>query len=191
LPSISKEIPVKRFLIALALVIPSVASSSQAIPFDQRGPMVSLTTSAVYLGQYEPFNHSRTLFGWSAVPDVSVTRRLGIQAEVSNLYMRSVSPGENRFILAAGPRYRFPYSTRFKIMPFLFGEGGKIRTSEPFNPHILWDPMFKAGFGFEYHVSRRLSLNLVPGEVLGEHLPDGTWDDSYGARAGVTFHLLP
>lgn len=179
----------KRFLLALVLATPSIAFS-QAIPFDQGGPFISFTASAIYIGMYEPANHSRTLWGWSASPDVSVTKRLGIQGEVADLSMLSVTPGQSRLMISAGPRYRFPYVQRYKVMPFVFGEGGKIRTSEPYLPHILWDPMYKVGFGFEYHVSRRFSLTLVPGEYLGEHLPDGTWDDSYVARFGIAFHVL-
>lgn len=79
-------------LLALLLCIPTL-SHSQAIPFEQRGPLVSITASAVNISHYDLNGHSRTLWGWSATPALRITSRWGLQGDVSNSSVRSVYPG--------------------------------------------------------------------------------------------------
>ena len=100
----------KGSLIALLLALPAVVYS-QAIPFEQRGPLVSVTASASYI-YGEPQNstgHNVSLWGWNAAPDVNVYKGLAMQGDFGNYYMSSVYPGQNRLVLAAGPRYNFAW----------------------------------------------------------------------------------
>lgn len=176
----------KRLLLAVLLTIPTL-SYSQAIPFEQRGPLVSLTASAVNISHYNPIIHNRTLWGWSVTPEIRLTSRFTMQADLSNSYMKSVYPGQNRLFIAGGPRYNFPLMHR--VRPFVFGEGGAIKTNAQGSSVKTWIPVATVGLGLEYVVSRHLALTLVPGEYLGEKEDDGTWTHSFAARAGVTFNF--
>jgi hypothetical protein len=176
----------KPLLLALLLTIPTL-SYSQAIPFEGRGPLVSFTAGAVNINHYNPINHNRTLWGWSATPEIRLTSRFGLQADVSNSYMKSVYPGEYRLFIAGGPRYNFPLIHR--VQPFAFGEGGEIKTNAQGSSVKTWIPVATVGLGLEYVVSRHLALTLVPAEYLGEKEDDGTWTHSFAARAGFTFNF--
>jgi hypothetical protein len=175
-----------RFLIAALLALPSLAYS-QAIPFDRKGPVASLTDSAVYVFNDAQYGHNRSLWGWSAVPEVNLTSHFGMEGDFASLYMRSVYPGQTRFLMAAGPRFTF--APRSKVTPFVFAEGGEMRLSSQRSLSKDWNPAAKGGFGFEYRVSRGIAMTLVPGEYLGQYQDDGSWNHSFTTRAGLTFNL--
>ena len=174
------------FLIAVLLAFPSLAYS-QAVPFDQRGPLISITDSAVYVFNDAQYGHNRSLWGWSVVPEINLTKHFGMQADFVSLYMRSVYPGQSRFIMAAGPRWNF--APRSKVTPFVFAEGGEMRLTAQRTLLRDWNPVIKGGFGFEYRVSRSIALTLVPGEYLGQYQNDGSWNHSFTTRGGITFNL--
>lgn len=176
----------KPLLLAILLTVPAL-SHAQAIPFEQRGPLVSLTASAFFQAHYNQGNHSRTLWGWSATPEMNLTRRLGVQADISDSYMRSVNPQQNRLIIAGGPRYNLPLV--YRLAPFVFAEGGAVKLTQQGSSGNEWIPLATVGLGFEYVVSPRLALTLVPAEYLGQKEDDGTWTHSFAARAGLTFNF--
>jgi len=176
----------KRFLIAALLALPSIAYS-QAIAFDQKGPSGSLTESAVYVFNDAQQGHNRSLWGWSVVPEWNLTKHFGMEGDFVSLYMRSVYPGQTRFIAAAGPRWNF--APRSKVTPFVFAEGGEMRLSAQKSLVKDWNPVGKGGFGFEYRVSRGIALTLVPGEYLGQYQDDGSWNHSFTTRAGLTWNF--
>jgi hypothetical protein len=175
-----------RLLIAVVLALPSLAYS-QAVPFDQRGPIASLTTSASYIYGEPQVGQNKNLWGWSAVPEVKLARHFGVQAEFASYYMGSIYPGQSRLLIAAGPRYDFkPVS---KVTPFIFGEGGEMRLTFQRSLYRDWDPVAKAGVGLEYRLSRGIALTLVPGEFLAHFQDDGARTYSFTSRAGITFNL--
>jgi len=176
----------KSFLIALLLALPSLAYS-QAVPFEQKGPSGSLTESAVYVFNDAQYGHNRSLWGWSVVPEINLTKHFGMQADFVSLYMLGAYPGQTRLIAAAGPRYSF--APRSKVTPFIFAEGGEMRLSAQRSLIKDWNPVGKGGFGFEYRVSRGIAFTLVPGEYLGQYQDDGSWNHSFTARAGLTWNL--
>jgi hypothetical protein len=176
----------KRFLLAVLLAVPSL-SYSQAIPFEQRGPLISFTADAVNISHYGQSGHNRTLWGWSATPEVNLTSRFGMQADLANSYMRSVYPGQNRLFIAGGPRYNF--RPIFRLVPFLFAEGGEIKLTAQRSSVRDWIPLATVALGFEYRVSLRFAFTLVPGEYLGQKEDDGTWTHTFAARAGLTFNF--
>ena len=179
----------RRFLLAALLAVPSL-SYSQAIPFEQRGPLISFTADAVSISHYDQNAHGRTLWGWSATPEINLTTHFGMQADLSNSYMRSVYPGQNRLFIAGGPRYNF--RPIFRLVPFLFAEGGEIKATAQGSYVIKeWKPLATVALGFEYRVSPHFAFTLVPGEYLGEKEDDGTWTHSFSARAGLTFNFYP
>jgi len=179
--------PLIAILLVLPLLILPLCAHSQAIPFDQKGPVASLTESAVYDFNDAQYGHNRSLWGWSAVPEVNLTRHLGMEGDFAILYMQSVYPGQSRFLMAAGPRYTF--APRSRVTPFLFAEGGEMRLSAQKSLVKDWNPIGKGGFGFEYRVSRGVALTLVPGEYLGQYQDDGSWNHNFTTRAGLTWNL--
>ena len=179
--------------LALWLVLPSAllaeGASPPALPTASLPtPVTSITGSGVYVFDDEQYSHNRSLWGWSAVPEVNLLNHLGLQADFSDLYVRSVYPGESRFIVAAGPRYTFAPRSRFTL--FLFAEGGKMRLATQFNPARDWNPVALGGFGFEHRVTLGLSLTLIPGEYLGQLQDNGSWNHSFSARLGFTWNTV-
>lgn len=150
-------------------------------------PVASFTASYVY--QYAPdyVGADRSLMGWSATPEVNFTKYLGLQAEFTSLYMRSVYPGQNRLMMAAGPRFTFaPHS---KFTPFVFAEGGEIRATRQLSDVSDWNPVATGGIGVNYKISRGIAFQLIPGEYVGQIQDDGSWNHSFMTKAGVTFNL--
>ncbi|HEY4379739.1 MAG TPA: hypothetical protein VGN01_05295 [Acidobacteriaceae bacterium] len=176
----------KVFWTALLLAVPSV-SLCQAIPFEQKGPIASLTASGSYIDGEPQGGHRHSLWGWSAVPEIKLTRHFGMQAEFASYYMRSIYPGQNRFLMAAGPRYDFSPVSR--ITPFIFAEGGEMRLTFKNTLYRDWDPIVKGGVGFEYRLSRSIAITVVPAEYLAHNEDFGAWDKDFTARGGITFNL--
>ena len=180
-------------LLALGLMLPSAlyaeGPSSASAPTAILAPaVVSVTGGAVYVFDDEQSGHNRSFWGWSAVPEVNFIRGFGVQGDISNLYVRSVYPGQSRFILAAGPRYTFTPRSRFTL--FVFAEGGNMRLSTQYNPARDWNPVVLGGFGFEHRVTQGLSVTLIPGEYLGQLQDNGLWNHSFSARLGVTWNTI-
>jgi hypothetical protein len=150
-------------------------------------PAGSFTASYVY--QYAPdyVGADRSLMGWSATPEVNFTKYLGLQAEFTSLYMRSVYPGQSRLLMAAGPRFTFaPHS---KLTPFAFAEGGQIRSTQQLSDVADWNNVATGGIGFDYKISRGIAFQLIPGEYVGQQLDNGDWNHSFMSKAGITFNL--
>ena len=102
--------------------------------------------------------------------------------------MSGIYPGQNRLILAAGPRINF--APRRKFSPFIFGEGGEVRLTQLNLPNISdWNPVAKAGFGFDYKLTHGFAFHMVPGEYIGQLQDNGTWLHSYSARVGFSYNL--
>jgi hypothetical protein len=150
-------------------------------------PMGSFTASYVY--QYAPdlVGADRSLMGWSATPEVNFAKHLGLQAEFTSLYMRSVYPGQSRLLMAAGPRFNFaPHS---KFSPFAFAEGGEIRATRKLSDVSDWNPVATGGIGVNYKISRGVSFQLIPGEYVGQLQDDNNWNHSFMTKAGITFNF--
>jgi len=174
------------YFLVLTLLVPS-AVFAEGLP-SRPAPVGSVTESFVYVFNDAQYGHNRSLMGWSAVPEVNFTKHFGFEGDFVSLYVRSVYPGQTRFIAAAGPRYNFaPHS---KFTPFIFAEGGEMRLSSQRSLLKDWNPVVKGGFGFEHRLGNRFALTLVPGEYLGQYQDDGSWNHSFAARAGFTFDLL-
>jgi hypothetical protein len=150
-------------------------------------PVASFTASYVY--QYAPdyVGANRSLMGWSATPEVNFTKYLGLQAEFTGLYMRSVYPAQNRLMMAAGPRFTF--APHAKFTPFVFAEGGEIRATRQLSDVSDWNPVATGGIGVNYKISRGIAFQLIPGEYVGQIQDDGSWNHSFMTKAGVTFNL--
>jgi hypothetical protein len=171
-------------------------SSTQPQGFFRRGflapsvhdaPVGSFTASYVY--QFAPnyVGADRSLMGWSAMPEVNFTKYLGLQAEFTGLYMRGVYPGQNRLMMAAGPRVTLaPHS---KFTPFLFAEGGEIRATQQLSDVSDWNPVVSGGIGLNYEITRGVSFELIPGQYVGQLEDNHDWNHSFMTKAGITFNL--
>ncbi len=178
----------KSFLIAAVLALPSLAFS-QAIPFDQKGPVGSFTASASYIYGENENGNVHTLIGWTATPEVNLTRHVGMQADFSSYYMQNVYPGQSRFLIVAGPRYNF--ATRSRISPYIFAEGGEMRLTFQRTLFRDWEPMGKGGLGLDFRLSRGIALTLIPGEYMAHtNLNGAPWSQDFSTRGGITFNLF-
>jgi hypothetical protein len=150
-------------------------------------PVGSFTASYVY--QYAPNEDgaNRSLMGWSATPEVNFTKYIGLQAEFTSLYMRSVYPGQSRLMMAAGPRFTFaPHS---KLTPFAFAEAGQMRSTAQLSDVSDWNTVAAGGIGFDYKVTRGMAFQLIPGEYVGQQMDNGDWNHTFMSKAGITFNL--
>lgn len=176
----------KQLLIAALLSLPPIAYS-QAVPFYQRGPVASLTASGSYIDGEPAFGHNHSLWGWSASPEFYFNRHFGLEAEVANFYESSITPGQRRLILTAGPRYNF--DPIHKVRPFVFAEGGEMRLTFTRSTYRDWDPVAKTGIGFQYYLPRGVSFTLVPAEWIAHSLDAGGWSNDFATRAGFTINF--
>jgi hypothetical protein len=173
--------------VAALLFLPSVVHS-QAIPFYQHGPIASLTASASYIDGEPTYGHNHSFWGWSASPQFNFTRHISMAAEVDNSYESSITPGERRLFLTAGPKYTFDPIHR--VRPFVFAEGGEVRLTFTRSTYRDWDPVAETGAGFEYYLPRGLSFTVVPVEWIAHNLDAGGWENDFSARAGFTINFF-
>jgi hypothetical protein len=64
-----------------------------------------------------------------------------------------------------------------------------MRLSIEYAP-IDWNPVVKGGFGFDYKVAKHFSLQLIPGEYLGQYQDNGRWLNGFSSRVGIKFSLV-
>lgn len=166
-------------MVALLLALPIAAHA------EDQAPVGSLTESYVYAYDY---TQSYSMMGWGVVPEANLVKHFGLQGDFESLYVRNVYPGQSRLIMAAGPRYTF--APRSRVTPFVFAEGGEMRLATQYSRAVDWNPVAKGGIGLEYKVSHSFALTVIPGEYLGQYQDNGTWSNSFTARAGFTFNLF-
>jgi hypothetical protein len=176
----------KHLLLFATLLVLQPPAFSQAIAFPGRGPLGSITGTASYIFGESEGGSNHALWGWSAAPEINITRHFGMQAEIGS-YSEQISPGEKRLVLTAGPRYNF--TPVFKLWPFIYAEGGEMKLSFKNSSYTDWDPVARVGIGFEHRVSRNLSVTVVPAEYLAHNLDAGGWSHDYSAHAGFTYNF--
>lgn len=153
-----------------------------------QAPVASVAMHYNYMFQTSPYVGNRSLMGWSVVPEVNLTHRIGFQADFTSLYMRGVVVGEKRLLIAAGPRYTF--APRSLFTPFVYGEGGEMRTTTKANDVADWNPVARAGIGFDLKSHHGIGFEIIPAEYTGEKVEwRDQWNHSFSARAGVVFNL--
>jgi len=154
----------------------------------QHAPVASVAMHYNYMFQTSPYVGNRSYMGWSVVPTVYLKHGFGFQADFTSLYMRSVVVGEKRLLIAAGPRYTF--APRSHFTPFVYGEGGMMRTTTKANNVADWNPVAKGGIGFDMKGVHGIGFQLIPGEYTGEKVEwRDQWNHSFSARAGIVFNL--
>lgn len=153
-------------------------------------PVATFTASYVYRYAPDLFGANRSQMGWSAVPHVNFSKYVGLQADFTSLYTRSIYPGTNQLMIAAGPRFTFAPRSRFT--PFVFLEGGQIRTTRQNSHDSDWNTVAAGGLGMDFKTGRGkgMAFQLIPGEYVGQYMDDGTWNHSFMAKAGITFNLF-
>jgi hypothetical protein len=152
----------------------------------------NMAFSGIFTYQNTYGSSSHDLVGWGIMPELNLTRHLGIQGDFVSLYTRDVYPAISRLMIAAGPRYTM--RPLWKSSPFFFAEAGETRmsygaSSTP-RPSLGWNPTASAGVGFDLDLSPRFGIQVIPGEWTGEHFDyNGQWQHSYMARAGFVFNF--
>jgi hypothetical protein len=151
-------------------------------------PVGSFTASYVYRYAQDLQGANRSQMGWSAVPEVNFTKYVGLQAEFTGLYTSGIADTTNQILFAAGPRFTF--APHWKATPFVFAEGGEIRTTDHFSTTADWNPVAIGGIGFDYKITRSLAFQLIPGEYMATNQDNGNWSNSFVSKAGITFNLF-
>jgi len=169
----------------------TAASGGMGQSYDMVGskaPVASVAMHANYMFQTSPYVGNRSFVGWSVVPTVYLKHGFGFQADFTSLYMRSVVVGEKRLLIAAGPKYTF--APRSHFTPFVYGEGGMMRTTTKANNVADWNPVAKGGIGFDFKGVHGIGFQLIPGEYTGEKVEwRDQWNHNFSARAGIVFNL--
>ena len=151
-------------------------------------PIGSVSENFVYMYSPGQSGADRSLMGWSVVPSLTPVHGFGLQADFESLYMRSVYPGQSWLIMSAGPRFNLAPRKRFT--PFIFAEAGEARFEFQRRRNVDWEPVAKAGFGFQARLTRYFGVTLVPAEWMGLRYDyNGSWDQNFTARIGLTFYL--
>ncbi|MDE1176941.1 MAG: hypothetical protein PW789_10090 [Edaphobacter sp.] len=151
-------------------------------------PIGSVAMSYVYLFQTSPTDRNHSMMGFAVTPEINLTRHIGFQGDFTSLYVMGVDYNQRRLIMAAGPRYTFAPHSRFT--PFVYGEGGEMRSVSSQNNLVDWNPVAKAGVGIDMKVTRSIAFQLIPGEYQGERVDaSGKWNQSFSSRAGIVFNL--
>lgn len=65
-------------------------------PRREGAPVASFAGTATYVFTDGYLNHSRSLWGFTATPEVNFGKYLGLQADFTQLYMSGIYPGQNR-----------------------------------------------------------------------------------------------
>jgi hypothetical protein len=130
-----------------------------------RGPLGSVSENFVYMYAPGQYGANRSLMGWSVVPSLTPVHGFGLQADFESLYMRTVYPGQSWLSMTAGPRFNMAPRSRFT--PFVFAEAGEMRLETQYRRNVDWEPVAKAGFGFESRLTNHFGMTLVPGEWTG------------------------
>lgn len=162
-------------------------------------PIVSLSAGFSYLltDLSNDQGASKDLIGWYGIPQVNLTKHIGVLADFVSSFNEhtggsAVANGlhSNTRSFTAGPVYMLPIGK--KIVPYVFAEGGAVRTSTP--QSVTWNPAAVGGVGFNYNVSRHWAVQIVPGEYVAEDvsLPGGgdQWTNNFNAKAGIVLNLF-
>ncbi len=162
-------------------------------------PIVSLSAGFSYLltDLSNDQGASKNLIGWYGMPQMNLTKHIGVLADFTSSFNEhtggsAVANGlhSNTRSFAAGPVYMLPIGK--KVVPFVFAEGGAVRTSTP--QSVNWNPEAAGGIGFNYKVSRHWAVQVIPGEYVAEDvsLPGGgdQWTNNFNAKAGIVLNLF-
>jgi hypothetical protein len=171
-----------------AISAPQSTTTGTSPTARHEAPVASVAMHYNYMFQTTPYVGNRSLMGWSVIPTVYFTPHLGFQADFTSLYMRGVVVGEKRLLIAAGPRFTF--APRSHFTPFVYGEGGEMRTTTKANDIADWNPVARAGIGLDLKGIHGIGFQLIPGEYTGEKVEwRNQWNHSFSARAGIVFNL--
>ncbi len=140
---------------------------------------------------------SRDLIGRYGIPQVNLTKHIGVLADIVSSFNEhtgstAVANGlhSNTRSFTAGPVYMLPIGK--EIVPYVFAEGGAVRSSTP--QSVTWNPAAVGGVGFNYNLSRHWAVQIVPGEYVAEDvsLPGGgdQWTNNFNAKAGIVLNLF-
>jgi hypothetical protein len=166
---------------------PSAATSKPA-DYPREAQVGSVSESFVYAEVPGLYGANRSLVGFAVTPEINLMSKVGLQADFETMSVRGILyPDQSRIILAAGPRVSF--APLLHVNPFVYAEAGEMRLSIEYAP-IDWNPVVKGGFGFDYKVAKHFSLQLIPGEYLGQYQDNGRWLNGFSSRVGIKFSLV-
>ncbi len=121
--------------------------------------------------------------GWYGIPQLHLTKHLSLIADFTNFYNCHAHAGENVHGFTGGPAWAF--APKFHVNPFVFAEGGAVRDSKA--GAVNWNAAAVGGLGLGFKPARGVDFQVIPGEYVATHLPNGNRQSNYNAKAGLTF----
>ena len=120
------------------------------------------------------------VLGWYGIPQVYFTKHISVLGDFTNFYNYHAHTEENVHGFTGGPVYAL--SPFHGVTAYGFVEGGAIRDSKL--GVVSWDAATVGGIGVNFKLTHALAFQLVPGEYVGSHLPNGSWQNNYTTKAG-------
>lgn len=170
---------ISSLIIGLALI--AGISTVQAQTVAAKQPVVAVST----YGNYAWVNPTQSAWGYSIVPSLQVAKNVALQADITQQYLHPTRPGQTDLSLTVGPKVNV--FARGSVTPFVFAEGGEVRSNYKV---VDWNPTLNTGLGFDFAVSPRVAISVIPAEYVGTHLDNGTWNHSYTTKFGFKFNIF-
>jgi hypothetical protein len=153
---------------------------------DEPKPVGAITFGYIYLasetapgGQWDWHLH-----GFYGIPQYNIKPWIAVFADFTQSYDTSKGSHHNRQSKLGG--LLFTKTTRTRISPFGFIDGGYVRDSAV--GKVTESPALGVGGGALLKVNRRVSVFLVPGEYIRTYAPNGGLNN-FTSRIGITLPL--
>ena len=123
------------------------------------------------------------VLGWYGIPEVHLTKHISVLGDFTNFGNYHAHTEENVHGFTGGPVYAL--SPFLGITAYGFVEGGAVRDSK--FGMVNWNAATVGGVGLNFKLTHALAFQVVPGEYVATHLPNGNWQSSYTTKAGFVF----
>ncbi len=165
---------------------PGPAVQSTVQPAVQKPvPVLSVAAGFIYLQTNitnVPSGTASYTMGWYGVPQWHLTKHWSAQGDFVNVYNFHAHQTGNTHAFLGGGSYTVQVKG-LEVYPFALG--GSVRNSAM--SQVQWTPAAAGGIGVNLKLTKAVSFQVIPGEYVATHLPNGTWQSNYTARAGFVF----
>ncbi len=169
--------------------LPTAPQSTMQPAVQKEVPFVSIAVGFTYLQTdltNVPGGAVSYQLGWYGIPELHLTKHISVIADFTNFSNYHARSGdENVHGFTGGPLYALPVHG---VTTFVFAEGGAIRDSKA--GQIEWNAAAVGGLGFNLKLTHALAFQVVPGEYVATHLPNGNWQSNFNAKAGFVLNTF-
>jgi len=166
--------------------LPSAPQSVRRPAVEEQVPFISVAAGFTYLQTdltNTPGGSGGYVLGWYGIPEVHLTKHVSLIGDFTNFNNYHAHMTENVHGFTGGPLYAL--SPFRGITAYGFVEGGAVRDSKMGS--VVWTPATVGGVGLNFKLTHAVAFQLVPGEYVGTHLPNGNWQSNFNTKAGFVF----